>query len=159
RGFVDDGILVNAASSKVTISDMVVSGDGSGVVFAPFGDGSLTVERVESSGNALGFVVTGTNAPSTARIVGAITDCVASGNIAAGIATSAGQSGARPQLTVVNCKIANNANGISVNAGTSWLTRSTITNSQASGFIVASGATLNSFGDNFIADTTHVGSL
>jgi nitrous oxidase accessory protein NosD len=160
RGFIN-GIRVTGVSSNVTISDTVASGNSfAGIKFAPSGSASLTIERVEVSGNpSSGFFVDGSSAPKAARIVAAFADCVAAGNNTGidVVGSGFGVSGA-PDVMIVNCKIVNNDTGINVSAATGWLAHSTLSYN-GTGFVLQSGGGLNSFGNNFIRDTNNFGML
>jgi hypothetical protein len=159
RNFNGDGIYVSAPAA-VSVSDTILSSNtNNGMSFSPSAAATLMVERVQAIGNGnLGFQIDGTSAPVGAVVAGTLADCVASGN-GDGILGAGDVTAAIPTFSIVNCKIANNTNiGIVSNGSTATLAQSTISNNKNDGFSV-NGGVIKSFGNNFITDTTNVGSL
>jgi hypothetical protein len=158
RGFLNSGIEVEAASSKVTVSDTVVSGigtggNGAGIFVTPSGSSTVMLEHVDTSTNSgVGIFIEGAFASLTAKIVVAVADCVASAN-GTGILVESSPSGARPQVTITNCKITGNGFGLNAGLSTVWLAQSTVTGNNTD-LALNTGGTINSFGNNYVDQST-----
>jgi hypothetical protein len=158
QNFANDGIALNA-TAPVSISDTVVSDNANfGINFQPGGTADLTLERVQAIGNSnIGIRIEGENASEGAAVTGTCADCVLSGN-GDGFFSEGSIISAQPTGTIVNCKIVNNNVGLVSSYSTVNLAQSTISNNKTDGFSTQFG-TLKSFGNNFITDTTNVGTL
>ena len=158
QNFGHDGIKLNAPA-PVSISDTLVSDNtNNGVTFQPSDAATLTLERVQAIGNSdIGLFIDGDNAPEGAVVAGTCADCVLSGN-EDGLLSEGSIISAQPIVTIVNCKIVNNNIGLVLSDSTVNLAQSTISNNKTDGFSTQFG-TLKSFGNNFITDTTNVGTL
>jgi hypothetical protein len=157
----DNGIVFNSGSS-LTVADSVLQNfTNDGIDFQPNAAANLMVERVYAIGNGnIGFLTDGENAPLGAVVASTFDDCVASGN-SRGFFADGFSNTAQPTVTIVNCKIANNTDtGIVSSDSTVFLAQSTVTHNATNGFwIQYSAATIKSFGNNFISDTTNIGTL
>jgi len=110
--------------------------------------------NVDSGINALGLgTITGINSVT-------VTDSVASNNGSQGFfANSTAGAGGIVNMTLTRSLVVDNAVGVEAQGtnATIWLAQSTVTGN-GSGYL-ASGGTLNTFGDNYIANGGNSGSL
>jgi hypothetical protein len=153
--------LIPSGSGVFNISDTIVADNFSGLEVFPTGSGATVkgfFKRVQALGNSsAGFLVTGTLAASSTIQVTAA-DCVASGSLGGGFEVSGAVNTAQPTFTVVNSKSVNNNYGLGANSAT-MIVAQTTTFGNADGYIISGGGTLNSFGNNYITETSHQGTL
>jgi hypothetical protein len=157
RGFSSAAIELEAVSSIVTVSDTVVSGVtgefGAGIHVTTSGGITVMLDHVNASTNSgTGISVEGELAPSTARIVVAVADCVVFAN-RTGINSVSSVNTAIPQVTVTNSKLTGNGFGLSVIFSTVWLAQSTITGNNTD-LAPSAGGIINSFGNNYVDQST-----
>jgi hypothetical protein len=156
RNFANVGVnLVPSAAASVTISDTIVSNTFEGVlVDAPAGTVTASLQRVTAIGNAGEGIalVAGTGGTTQATIV----DSVATGNGR----TIPGRGffiGPNSRVTIINSKAIGNGTGLLAESPT-FISKVTIAGNVTNGFST-SGSNLQTFGDNYIIDTTNVGTL
>ena len=153
RNFTNGGIyFAPTAVSELSVLDTLISDNGGHALEVhPLGSGSATgvvdrVRTVNSTGDGMAFTGTG----STGPIVFTVSDSVSANNTNYGII---GTSSAGTIIVLIeNCTMSNNA-FVGVNAtgsaATLLVARSRITGN-AVGWSVLSGATLSSYGDNYV---------
>ena len=123
NGVGDSGIS-HTSSGNLFVNDTVIRNcDNDGVNLNNSG-AHESLSHVRLVGNSYGL--SGLNGAAS------ISDSVISGNIADGIV--AGVGGGTPRINVESCQISNNGtNGIEVDAGTIWLSNSTVTLNSGTG--------------------------
>jgi hypothetical protein len=168
RGFTDAGIkFVPTASATLTVFDTIISnnsGTFGAIEFAPSELGSaVTVNaylgRVQVIGNgADGIHVNAANLSAGDILNVTITDSVITGQRnGAGILIPSLSSDAT--VTLINTQLIDNKFGFNtLSPGTSYIAKTTISGN-STGYFVAGGGVLQSFGDNYITDTTNTGGL
>lgn len=132
RGFESDGInLVHTASSKINVSDTILSNNGNdGLGARPTGSGvasALSIERVQFLGSGgYGLDIDGTGVTSGSFKI-SISDSLASGGGAGGFSMD-GSSAAPVTMAIVNSRVFNNVDyGVVVSnpGGTMYLSQVT----------------------------------
>jgi hypothetical protein len=155
--------LTPGGSSLINISDTIVAdNDDRGIYLAPTGTGAKVqafFERVQVLGNGTGFSVDGTAAASSTTIQATAADCVANGNHGGGFIVSANGGTAQPTFTLVNGKSANNFDGLLVFGGTMIAAETTTAGNDQYGFGIFAGGALESFGNNYITESSNTGAL
>jgi hypothetical protein len=162
-GFTSNGLnLKPSGSSTFNVSDTIVANNQNGVLLAPTGSNTTVqgfFERVQALGNSSGFEVDGTNATSGTTIQATAADCAASGNSGPGFDVVGSGSTTKPTFMVVNGKAVNNTMGVVANDATMIIAQTTIYGNFEDGFDIVNTGTIKSFLNNYIADTTNVGTL
>jgi hypothetical protein len=161
RGFAADGVVFQpSATAAITISDTVVSNDLIGVQISPAG-GTTTahLERVAAIDNANGGFFLSPSSISSV-IQATIADSLATGNgsnnpTGFGFSSFPGSGGG---AALINSKATVNRIGLVAGNGTTSISKMTLSGNVSDGFLI-SGGRLQSFGDNYIIDTTNSGSL
>jgi hypothetical protein len=163
RGFSGGLFFYPGNSSKLNVSDSVLSNNGNdGIYIQPIGS-SLTVvasfERVQSIGNfGTGFEASGDNAPNSTITVSAA-DCAAVSNSIGFLAAANAGTGA-VNFAVVNSRAVGNTRGVESAGPIATLSVASSTLSgNTDGYYQSSGGAVASFGNNFMLDTTNVGTL
>ena len=164
-GFSGTGVnLTPNASSNFNVSDMIVSNNGGdGVHLVPTTSGTTnqaTFERVQSLGHAAGsgFLIDGSSLSSGTLRATAV-DSVARNNLYGFVANGSAVVPVFPTFTLVNAKAVDNADGVTSQGSTVILAKSTISGNSSRGFVITFGPGIQSFGDNYIIDTSNHGSL
>jgi hypothetical protein len=156
RGFALTAVLAQpTTSAAVTIADTIVSNNNEGIVINALG-GTQTayIERTVAIGNPSGGI--GLDAAVSATLRGTIVDSVATG---ASGASGFAVGGAGATVTLINSKAINNFTGLNVGSGaTMYISETTVAGNSADGFL-NNAASLQTFSDNYIIDTTNSGSL
>jgi hypothetical protein len=156
RGFAVTGVLAQpTTSAAVTIADTIVSNNNEGIVINALGGAQTAyIERTAAIGNPSGGIGLDVTVSTTLR--GTIVDSVATG---ASSASGFAVGGAGATVTLINSKAINNFTGLNANSGaTTYISETTVAGNSADGFL-NSGSLLQTFGDNYIIDTTNSGSL
>jgi hypothetical protein len=154
RSFKGFGIgFAPGTSAAITVADTVLSNDsGGGIAIAPSnGTTTASLERVTAVGSDVaGFSLVPTG---TGVIQGTITDSAAIGN-RTGNGFSLNSGAAAAVIALINSKAIGNATGVLAGTGTIVMSRVTLAGNTVNGF---SSVSLESFGDNYIIDTTNSG--
>jgi hypothetical protein len=163
RGFQGGIFFYPGNASVLNVSDTVLSNNvNDGVLVQPSTTNAVVnafFERVQALGNgASGFDVIGYYA-STSTINATAADCGSSGN-QIGYTATTNNSGSPVKFAVISSKAVGNSRGVEAagQGATMSLALSTISGN-ATGFYQAAPGVIDSFGNNFILDTTNTGNL
>jgi hypothetical protein len=164
RGFTANGInFVPIASSSLTVVDTIVSNIGgttAAIVLQPTGTGltvTAYVDGVQVSGNNQHAIDVNTQTMSGGSLQATVANSTLTDNPnGAGVLIPV-LSG--PIVTLINTRLTNNSVGVNAGGGAVYLAETTISGNTANGFIVRPGASILTFGNNRITDTTNTGTL
>jgi hypothetical protein len=155
-----DGVFFNAtASAALAISDTIVSNNNQGIVITTSaGTVVVDLQRVLATGNQVVGVGLSTTASGTLQ--GTIADSVAANNVAGGANSFGFQAnGTGAKVALVNSKAVYNAIGLgSASGATMYISETTVSGNTMNGY-QNSSSSLQTFGDNYIIDTSNTGVL
>ena len=152
HGFQQSGIdFAPASAANLNVSDTIVANNGgSGIgVFPAGGATTASFVRVQAIGNSIGFNLF-TSIASTVAATAA--DSTASGN-------STGFQASGAKFTIVSSQAVGNGTGVSAVSSPTPPTQMFLAHSTLSGNGTGYAGTINTFGNNFIADTNNSGTL
>jgi hypothetical protein len=154
RGLTDDGIAfvpnTTSIDANLAVSNSYFAYSTNAINVAPSGSGTTLValNRVEMHGSSYGFIINGSG--GTGKITATLTDSQSNFN-GPGIAVFSNTGQAQAQIMMTRSVTTNNNVGVQVSGAlaTVRLAQSTVTGN-ANGYMLASGGSLVSYGDNYI---------